>query len=145
MKLIYGGVPYNTTKVRHYETNTNDATLRSFDLQAGVTAYARGKKVTGTGKAFSFAMYGRWMTNESDIVPSEINIVHIGSTDYPIRMTATLDEIRFYDFSVPQEVAEVVIDGTTYPLLVSVQDGEFLVSCDRTINIQLFYGKDEYI
>ena len=144
MKLIYGGVPYNTTKVRHFEVNTNDATLQSSDLQAGVTAYARGQKITGTGKAFSFATYGEWRTNESDIVPTVINVVHIGSLEYPVRMTTKLENSMHYDFTTPQEIAEVIVDGVSYPMTVSVQNGEFLVSCEKTINIELFFGKDEY-
>lgn len=145
MKMMYGNVPIKSLNVKHYEMSTSDATAQSSDLQAGMTCYARGQRVTGSGKAFSFATYGQWRTNESDIVPEIINVVHIGSTDYPIRMTARMEDMVFYDFSIPQEVAEVIINEVAYPITVSVQDGEFLVACEHTIDIELFFGKDRHI
>jgi hypothetical protein len=131
--------------IHSYELSTNDCTAIPSDLQAGVTCVAKGKKITGTGKSFSFATYGGWLTNESDFVSTVINTVLIGSVDYPVIMTVPMNEMRFYDFSSPQKVADVVVDGVTYPITLSVQDGEFLVTCEKTINIQLFIGKDEYI
>lgn len=144
MKMMYGGTPVKALNINHYEISTNDCDMVASDLQAGKTAVARGRKITGTGKAFSFATYGEWRTNESDIVPTVVNVVHIGSLEYPVRMTAKLENTMYYDFTTPQEVAEVVIDGIAYPMTVSVQNGEFLVSCEKTISIELFFGKDEY-
>lgn len=144
MKLIYGGVPYNTTKVNHYEMDTNSATVQPSDMQAGVTCFARGKKVVGTGKAFSFATYGGWKTNESDIIPMVINTIQIGCTDYPVRMTVPMNSMVSHDFTTPQVMAEATIDGIVYPITVSVENGEFLISCEKTFNVELFIGKDEY-
>ena len=145
MKMIYGGTPVKKVNISHYEMNTNDCTATPSDLQAGVTCVSKGRKITGTGKAFSFAMYGTWLTNESTFVPMNINTIQISSTDYPVRMTAPMNIVRSYDFSTSQEVAEVIIDNVAYPMYVSVQDGKLLVSCEKTINIELFYGKDEYV
>lgn len=145
MKMIYGGTPVNSMKVRHYEVNTNGATTVPSAVQAGLTYFANGRQEVGTGKSFSFASYGRWATNEPDFIFTDINTVQIGSMDYPVRMKISMYESHSCDFSTPQEVAEVVIDGVTYPMTVSVQNGEFLVACEKTIDIQLFIGKDEYI
>lgn len=145
MKLMYGNVPVKSMNIHSYEMNTNDCTAIPSDIQVGVTCVAKGKKITGTGKSFSFAMYGTWLTNEPDFVPMSINTIQIGSTDYPIKMTVPMNETHFYDFSTPVKVAEVIIDGISYPMTVSVQNGEFLIACEKTISIQLFYGKDEYV
>ena len=145
MKMIYNGTPVNSLKVKHYELSTNDATLKPSDMQAGVTAYAKGQKVTGTGKCFSFALYGGSSTNESNIIPTVINTIQIGSTDYPVRMTLPMNRMVSHDFTVAQTVAEVTIDGVVYPMIVSVQNGEFLITCEKTITVQLFIGKDEYV
>ncbi len=145
MKMFYNGAPIKSLNIKHYEMDTNDCDMIASDLQAGKTAVAKGRKVTGTGKSFSFATYGGWLTNESDFIPTAINTVLIGSVDYPVTMTVPMNEIRFYDFSSPQKVAEVLIDGITYPITLSVQNGEFLIACEKTINIELFIGKDEYI
>ena len=142
MKLMLGNTPVKKMMIHN---DTQDATMVASDLQAGVTCYAKGQKVTGTGKCFSFAAYGSWKTNVPDFIFSDINTVQIGSVDHPMKMTMPMNETRYYDFSTPQQVAEVIVDGVSYPVTVSVQDGEFLVSCDKTINIQLFIGKDEYV
>lgn len=145
MKLFYGGVPYNTTKVKHYEISTNDCDMESFDLQTGKTAVAKGKKITGTGKAFEFAFYGAWTTNLPIIIPVEINVIQISSIAYPIKTLVSVYDITSVDFSVPQTIAEAIIDGTNYPIVVSMQSGMLNISCDRTIDIELFYGKDRYV
>lgn len=145
MKMFYGGTPVNSLKVKHYEMNTNSATVQPSDLQAGVTCFARGQKVTGTGKAFAFAMYGGWFTNESNIVPTSINVIQIGSTEYPVKMTIPFQNMKNHDFTIEQKMAEITIDGVVYPMIVSVQNGEFIIACDKTVEIQLFIGKDEYI
>lgn len=145
MKMFYGNTPINSLNIKHYEMDTNSCDMIASDLQAGKTAVARGQKITGTGKCFSFASYGRWTTNISNLIPMDINTIQIGSMDYPVKMTVSINDSHSCDFSTPQGVAEVVIDGITYPMVVSVQNGEFLVTCEKTIDIQLFMGKDEYI
>jgi hypothetical protein len=145
MKLMYGNVPVKSMNIHSYELSTNDCTAIPSDIQAGVTCVSKGKKITGTGKSFSFASYGRWRTNVSDFIFADINTIQIGCTDYPVKTLIPVSETYSCDFSTPQEVAEVVVDGVPYPMTVSLQNGEFLVSCDKTIKIELFIGKDEYI
>lgn len=145
MKMIYGGTPVKSLKVKHYEISTNDCDMIASDLQAGKTAVAKGRKITGTGKAFDFATYGSWKTNRPDFVPETINVIQVNSLDYPVIMTVTLREMTTLDFSTPQKIADVIVDGTSYPITVSVQSGMLTVACDQTINIEMFYGRDRYI
>lgn len=145
MKMMLGNTPVKSLNIHHFEMDTNSATVQPSDLQAGITCFARGQKVTGTGKCFSFATYGGWKTNESDSIPTVINTVQICSVDYPVRMLVSMTDTHFCDFTTPQEIAEITIDGATYPITISVQNGEFFISCEKTVNIQLFIGKDEYI
>lgn len=144
MKMMYGNTPVKNLRITTYETNTNDATMFASDLQAGVTGYARGQKIVGTGKAFSFATYGGSMTNESSVVPAVINTIQIGSTDYPVRMILPMNEMVSHDFTTAQDIAEITIDGVVYPITVSVQNNELFIACEKTITIQLFIGRDEY-
>ena len=145
MKMFYGRTPIQSTKVHHFDVNSNDATMVASDLQSGVSAYAKGKKIIGTGKAFEFAMYGTWMTNLPTPIPTTINVIQIGSVDYPIKTIVPIHNTTMLDFTNSQTIAEVVIDGTPYSLIVSVQNGMLAIYCEHTIEIQLFYGKDRYI
>ena len=145
MKMIYNGVPMKSMKVNHYEMNTNDCTMVASDLQAGITAVARGQKITGTGKSFEFASYGTCKTNLPVVIPTIINAIQIGSIDYPVKTIVPVYNTTDLDFTMSQTIAEATINGASYPLVVSVQNGMLTVSCDYTIDIQLFYGKDNYI
>jgi len=144
MKMYYNNVPIKSLNVKHYELDTNSATMVPSDLQTGVTAFAKGKKVEGTGKAFEFAMYGDWNTNTPIVVPSTINVVQVGSLNYPIRMTNSVYNMNSLDFTKTQKIAEVTIEGTVYSISASVQNGMLTIFCDNTIEIQLFFGKDNY-
>lgn len=145
MKLVYGNVPVKSLNLNYFERSTNDCDMIASDLQSGKTGVAKGRKVTGTGKSFEFAMYGSWMTNLPVAIPSIINTIQISSINYPIRTIIPVHDTNSLDFSVSQTIAEIVIDGEIYPLVVSVQNGMLTVVCDHTINIVLFYGKDRYI
>lgn len=144
MKMIYGGVPVNSLKVKHYELDTNSATVQPSDLQTGVTCFARGKKMTGTGKSFEFAWYGAFETNDFMIIPSKINVIHISSLEYPMQDVISLNNVNDLDFSTEQVVSNVVVDGVSYPIKVSSSDTEFNITCDKTIKLQIFYGRDNY-
>lgn len=144
MKMMYNGTPIKSLNIKHFEMNTNSATVQPSDLQSGVTCFARGQKVTGTGKSFEFACYGNWTTNLPYIVPATINVVQVGSIDYAIKTVISMYDTYFLDFTTSQKIAEVTIDGVVYPISVSVQNGKLTVFCDQTINIQLFFGKDNY-
>lgn len=144
MKMIYGGVPVNSLKVRHYETNTNDATLQSSDLQAGITAYARGQKITGTGRCFEFAYYGAFKTNSMNFVPSIINTVEIASLDYPIKHSIALSDMVDVDFSVEQNIGVVIIDNIEYPITMTIENSILVLNCEKTFTLEVFLGKDNY-
>lgn len=145
MKLIYGGVPYNTTKVKHFEMDTNSATVQPSDMQAGVTCFARGAKVTGTGKSFEFACYGDTMTNMPEFIPTLINVVEISSTEYPIKSLIPFIEMIDVDFSIEQSIGTVVVNGTEYPITLTVQGNVLTFNCEQTVSLQFFYGRDNYI
>ena len=145
MKLIYGGVPYNTTKVNHYEVPTNDCDMIASDLQAGKTAVARGQKIVGTGKSFEFAYYGNFEANDFAIVPNAINIIYVSSMEYPIEQIISLSDMKNLDFSTAQTIANLVADETRYPITVECIDNMLNIYCDKDGYFEIFYGKDNYI
>lgn len=145
MKFMYGNVPVKSLNVHYFEQDTNDATLQSSDLQAGVTAYARGRKITGTGKSFEFANYGQFFTNFPIYVPSVVNIIEIASMEYPVKISIALSNMKNIDFSVSQRVGSVIINNVEYPITVSVENNLLTVFCDQSIYLEAFYGKDNYV
>lgn len=145
MKMFLGNTPMKSLNIKHFEMNTNDCTMVPSDLQAGVTAVARGQKIVGTGKSFEFANYGKLKTNSSRYVPSNINIIELASSEHPIVLTLDLGDMKTVDFSTPKKVASVVVDGESYDLEVSVQSNILKVSCEHTFYLQVFYGKDNYV
>lgn len=145
MKMIYGGTPVNSLKVRHYETNTNDATTVPSAVQAGLTYYANGRKEMGTGKSFEFATYGQFVTNESDYIPSNINVINISSLYYPIRTSIILTNMYAIDFSSKVKVGDVLVDGVFYPIYVEVNNHFISITCEKTFELEIFMGKDNYI
>lgn len=145
MKLMYGNTPVKSLNIHTYEKDTNDATLVSSDLQAGVTAYARGQKVTGTGKCFEFAQYGTAYTNFPTPVGDVINVIEISSTVYPVVMKNKLVDINNMDFSTIQEIGTVTVDGVGYLISAVVENNILTISCDKSISLEVFYGKDNYV
>ena len=98
----------------------------------------------GTGKSFEFANYGAMTINTSRYVPNNINIVEICSMEHPVKLLIALNTMYNVDFTTPQQVAVVNIDGTDYPITISVVDHILRVTCDKTFVVQIFYGKDNY-
>ena len=145
MKMYLGGTPVKTMKVKHFEHNTNDATCEPSAVQTGLTYYANGRKQVGTGKSFEFATYGHYTTNRSKYVPTNINVIQVSSLEYPIKSNIDVTLMRDIDFSNSQNIATVTIDGVEYDLVVSVQSNILKITCDQAIQLQVFYGKDNYI
>lgn len=146
MKIAIGNTPINSLYIHSYEMNTNDATLQASDLQSGITAYARGKKVTGSGKSFEFAFYGQLNSNASLVIPIDtINIVHISSLNYPVYSTVKLGDMKNLDFSISQTIGNLVSENSQSPVSVLVQNNEIFISCDVDTTFEIFFGKDNYV
>jgi hypothetical protein len=139
---MLGGTPVKKMMIHN---DTMDATMVASDLQAGVTAYANGQKVTGTGKSFEFATYGVSQTNTPEYVPVLLNIIEITSLDYPIKSTIPLNSMKNIDFSVEQTIGAVLIDGNEYPITAKIENSILTFCCDKTVRLESFYGKDNYI
>ena len=145
MKMYLGKTPIKGLNVKHFEMDTNDCDMIASDMQAGKTAVARGKKITGTGKSFEFAYYGDLTTNTNRYIPSDINIIEVASSEYPIKLNLELNLMNDVDFSVGQNIASVFIDNNTYDLIASVESNILRISCNESIRLQIFYGKDNYV
>lgn len=145
MKLCIGDTPITAMNVVNYDVNTDDATVTAASMQAGVTAYARGTKITGTGKAFRFASYGKIATNTMTPIPGNINVIEIGCVSHPFQTSLDFDDIISLDFSTKQVMGNVLIDNVQYPITVSTEDNQLQIICAKNIDVQVFYGKDEYV
>ena len=144
MKMMYNGTQIKSLNVNHYELSSNDCDMIASDLQAGKTAVARGKKITGTGKCFEFANYGLMRTNTPDYIPAQINVIEIASLNYPVKSLIALTELPKMDFSTEQVVCIIVIDGVEYPISVKIDGVLLTLKCDKTIALEVFLGKDNY-
>lgn len=145
MKMFLGNTPVSSLNIKHFEMDTNDCTMVPSDLQSGVTAVARGQKITGTGKSFEFARYGFLTTNVDKYVPTNINLIQVSSSEYPVKLGLDLSLMHSVDFSSEQKIATIIIDNNEYDITVSVQSNRMKVSCNESIQLQVFYGKDNYI
>ena len=145
MKMIYNGTPMKSLNIHHFEMDTNDCDMVASDLQVGKTAVARGRKITGTGKAFEFACYSKITTNKSMPVPTTLNVIELASLDYPILHNMTFSDIREADFSTAQIVGFAVIDGVSHPITVQVTNNILRVECSEKIGVLIFFGKDNYV
>lgn len=145
MKMFYGKTPVKSLNIKHYELSTNDCDMIASDLQAGKTAVARGKKITGTGKSFEFAFYGDYEINETAYIPNNINVIEITSTEYPIQHIVALNNMRDIDFTTEQIIGNVITDGISYPIIVKAVNNFITISCEKNMTLQIFYGKDNYV
>lgn len=145
MKMFLGNTPMKNLNIHHYEISTNDCDMVASDLQAGKTAVARGQKITGTGKSFEFASYGDFKTNDSVYVPSSINVIQVSSTNEPIKLAMTLNDMRYNNFNTPVEIGSVFVNGAYYPISVVVTNNILTISCEQDIALEVFYGKDNYV
>lgn len=145
MKMMYNGTEIKSLNIKHYEMDTNSATVQPSDLQAGVTCFGRGKKITGTGKCFEFAFYGQMESNDSLIIPCEVNVVQVATVDYPMSSTTPITKTKNLDFTTPQTVGNVVINNVTCPVNITVQNNEISISCGEAVTFEVFFGKDNYV
>ena len=142
MKLYLGNT---AVKALYTHTDTDDANITAPDMQSGMTAYAKGVKLTGTGKCFRFATYGKLNTNVAAYVPNTINTVIISSTEYPIKMNMAVTDMKDTNFSAAQKVGTVTVGGTEYAITAQVASNKLTLSCSQTISLQVFYGKDDHV
>ena len=145
MKMFYNGTPIKSLNIKHYEVSTQDCTAIPSDLQAGITCVSKGKKITGTGKSFEFANYGRVNTNVGLFAPTIINVTEIACLEYPIRASMAIDVMKNIDFSTSQTIGYAVIDNVEYPITAQVVGVVLTFNCEKTIELQYFCGKDNYV
>lgn len=145
MKMMYGNVPIKSLNVKHYELDSNSCDMVASDLQAGKTAVAKGRKITGTGKSFEFAQYGNMRTNLPMYVPTTINAITISSLDYPVKTTMSFSDVRNVDFLTEQTIGQITIDGVDCPINIKVENSLLTIVCSNTIWLQVFFGKDNYV
>lgn len=146
MKMMYNGTQIKSLNIKHYEMDTNSCDMIASDLQSGKTAVARGKKITGTGKSFEFAWYGRMTSNDSFIIPTDaVNIVHVSSLGYPIHSVVQLSDMKTLDFNTPKIIGNLIVDNLHHPISVYIQNNEIFITCDVNTNFEVFFGKDNYV
>ena len=145
MKMFLGNAPIKTLKLKHYELDTNNCDVTPSDLQSGISCFARGQKIIGTGKCFEFARYGTAFTNVATKISGVINVIEIASLDYPVQSFIAMNDMRNIDFTNSQTIGNVIIDEIAYPITVIITDNKITISCDKTIKFQVFYGRDNYV
>ena len=74
-----------------------------------------------------------------------INVIEIASTTCPIRTSLVLSEMKNTDFSLPQIIGNAVVDGVEYPITTTISQGILTLSCEKSVTLQVFYGKDNYV
>lgn len=142
MKMYLGDVP---VKALYTHTDTDEGNITAPDMQSGMIAFAKGVKLTGTGKAFAFASYGQVSTNKALPVPSIINVIEVSSLTYPVKMNIALSSMKNTNFSTIQKIGAVTINGTAYDITAQVSNNMLTVGCSKDISLEVFYGRDEHV
>ena len=142
MKMYLGDVP---VKSLYTHTDTDEGNITAPDMQSGMIAFAKGVKLTGTGKAFAFASYGQMSTNEAWPVPSIINVIEVSSLTYPVKTNIALSSMKNTNFSTIQKIGAVTINGTAYDITAQVSNNMLTVGCSKDISLEVFYGRDEHV
>lgn len=63
----------------------------------------------------------------------------------PIKSSIDFNNMRNIDFTVEQTVGAAIIDGIEYPIVASVKNSIFTLNCEKTITLEIFFGKDNYV
>lgn len=142
MKMYLGDVP---VKALYTHTDTDEGNITAPDMQSGMIAFAKGVKLTGTGKAFAFASYGHMSTNKAWPVPSIINVIEVSSLTYPVKTNIALNSMKNTNFSTIQKIGAVTINGTAYDITAQVSNNMLTVGCSKDIGLEVFYGRDEHV
>lgn len=142
MKMYLGDVP---VKALYTHTDTDEGNITAPDMQSGMIAFAKGVKLTGTGKAFAFASYGQISTNKALPVPSIINFIEVSSLTYPVKTNIALSSMKNTGFSTIQKIGTVTINGTAYDITAQVSNNMLTVGCSKDIDLEVFYGRDEHV
>ena len=145
MKLCLGSTPVKSLNIRKLDVDTNDATIVASDMQSGSIAYAKGQKVTGTGKAFAFASYGKQPTNFAIPIPGMINVIEIGCISHAFQTNVDVNQMKDLDFSIEQELGNIVIDGVNCPITSLVENNTLTLNCSQSVELLVFYGKDDHV
>lgn len=138
--------------------NTYDADITAPDMQRGKTAWVKGKKVVGTGKAFAFAEYGSYLVRKiSDSEGNERYGVSFGVGENTnvvfIAPTSDGDIVLQENFLVNIKNGEITtlgINHTTGGEINACYDKDRLIvyltafSKKRTV-LRFFVGKDNAI
>jgi hypothetical protein len=140
--MYLGDVP---VKALYTHTDTDEGNITAPDMQSGMIAFAKGVKLTGTGKAFAFASYGQISTNKALPVPSIINVIEVSSLTYPVKMNIALSSMKNTNFSTIQKIGAVTINGTAYDITAQVSNNMLTVGCSKDISLEVFYGRDEHV
>jgi hypothetical protein len=49
------------------------------------------------------------------------------------------------DFTTEQTIAIVVIDNVEYPITMKIEGYALVSNCEKTVSLDFFYGKDNYV
>lgn len=156
MSYIVNGIEAKQVGVL-LEPSTYDADITPENMQRGMTAYAKGKKVIGTGKCFAFASYGIYgvekKTNEKG--ETEYCFVVDCNSDFNIIFLSTKsggDVFTQDKFKVLEKNEKVTIGTnitTITDIKVSLKDGFVFISMPKvkneTTQAIIFIGKDNKI
>lgn len=140
------------------EPSTYDADITPENMQHGMTAYAQGKKVVGTGKCFEYAVYGaRQLQSLKDedgnnrygfsiYAVTEPNIIFLASTE---NGDIVLQSSHIVDLA-DNAVAVVGINHTSSgEVTASYSDNRLKIILGNTENqstrLRYFFGKDNMI
>ena len=142
MKMYLGDVP---VKALYTHTDTDEGNITAPDMQSGMIAFAKGVKLTGTGKAFAFAVYGSCSSNASmPITVSSLNTIGISCASYAVKMTDGIIDLGKNNYTTARTVANVTIDGTNYPITVKIASNTLTIACSKTVTLQVLFGKDDH-